>query len=326
MPELLPYKDDRYLWNYLPSLPGALVFVVLFSLVTIAHTWRMIRHRVWFHAPFVVGCLGKSHLPPRTSRRVRHGGLTYHAKQTVEAIGYVGYTIAHWHSNKLVPYIIQSIFLLIAPAFIAASIYMILGRLVTRLPSGHRCSIVRPAWLTKLFVLGDVLSLLTQAFGGGMMSKKGSKGKTGQTVIIVGLAIQIVTFGFFLASAVVFHVRYARLAAAGARGRKRPDVASVVPWQKILWMMYTVSAFIMARSIFRTVEYIQGKEGYILNHQWMLFVFDSTLMFCATVLFYVMYHPDDLACIVPDDSFIEAGTMSSVEMSPSSMEIAMPRK
>lgn len=300
MPELLPYKDDRYLWNYLPSLPGALVFVVLFSLVSIVHTWRMIRHRVWFHAPFVVGCL-------------------------VEAIGYVGYTIAHWQSNKLVPYIIQSIFLLIAPAFIAASIYMILGRLVTRLPSGPRCSIVRPAWLTKLFVLGDVLSLLTQAFGGGMMSKKG-KAKTGQTVIIVGLAIQIVTFGFFLASAVVFHVRYGRLAAAAARGRKRPDVASVVPWQKILWMMYTVSAFIMARSIFRTVEYIQGKDGYILNHQWMLFVFDSALMFCATVLFYVMYHPDDLACIVPDDSFIEAGTMSSVEMSPSSLEIAMARK
>lgn len=98
MAKLLPYKDDRYLWNYLPSIPGAIIFLVLFSLVTVVHSWRMLRHRVWFHMPLVLGCLGKSSLPPPSpettdeslwggggkeeeKEKKRHG-LTYHGKHT----------------------------------------------------------------------------------------------------------------------------------------------------------------------------------------------------------------------------------------------------
>jgi len=63
------------------------------------------------------------------------------------------------------PYIIQSLLLLLAPALFAASIYMILGRLVVRL-GADSYSIIKPKWLTKFFILGDVLSFFTQGGGG----------------------------------------------------------------------------------------------------------------------------------------------------------------
>jgi hypothetical protein len=64
----------------------------------------------------------------------------------------------------LMPYIMQSLLLLLGPSFFAASIYMVLGRII-RLTGGERHSLIRPAWLTKIFVVGDVLSFFVQSGG-----------------------------------------------------------------------------------------------------------------------------------------------------------------
>jgi len=58
----------------------------------------------------------------------------------------------------------QSALILIAPAFLAASIYMTLGRIIFML-DGEKCSLIKLKWLTKIFVAGDVLSFLMQASG-----------------------------------------------------------------------------------------------------------------------------------------------------------------
>ena len=62
------------------------------------------------------------------------------------------------------PYIIQSLLILLGPTLFAASIYMILGRIM-RLTNGEAHSIIRVNWVTKIFVLGDVLSFLAQSGG-----------------------------------------------------------------------------------------------------------------------------------------------------------------
>ena len=58
----------------------------------------------------------------------------------------------------------QSLLILLAPALFAASIYMVLGRLIIHAGAQHR-SIIRITWLTKIFVGGDVLSFLLQSAG-----------------------------------------------------------------------------------------------------------------------------------------------------------------
>ena len=58
----------------------------------------------------------------------------------------------------------QTLLLLVSPALFAASIYMILGRIVL-VTNGEKFSLIRRVWLTKLFVLGDVLSFVLQGAG-----------------------------------------------------------------------------------------------------------------------------------------------------------------
>jgi hypothetical protein len=64
----------------------------------------------------------------------------------------------------LTPYIIQAILLLVAPALFAATIYMELGRVIT-LIDGEGHALITRKWMTKIFVVGDVLSFFLQ--GGG---------------------------------------------------------------------------------------------------------------------------------------------------------------
>ncbi|KAG3181593.1 hypothetical protein PC129_g25391, partial [Phytophthora cactorum] len=106
------------------------------------------------------------------------------------------------------PYIMQNLLILIAPAFMAASIYMILGRII-QLTEGEQYALIRQRWLTKTFVLGDVTSLLLQASGGGMMAINHDIGKIGEKIIVIGLFVQLVFFGCFIAVAAVFHRRMA---------------------------------------------------------------------------------------------------------------------
>ena len=174
----------------------------------------------------------------------------------------------------------QSLLLLVAPAFFAASIYMILGR--SMVSTGHdSLSIIRVKWLTKIFVCGDVISFLAQCAGGGFLSsaKSQSKINLGQDIIIAGLFIQIAFFGFFVVTAGVFHYRLYKCRDCDTRS------AITVPWKNCLYVLYTASIFIMIRSIFRAIEYITGTDGPLMSTEVYLYVFDAALMFLTMVTF-----------------------------------------
>ena len=81
-------------------------------------------------------------------------------------VGYIGRTFSARQAPDftLGAYVVQSILLLLGPALFAASIYMILGRLIVTL-GAEAYGIIRPSWLTKVFVTGDVLSFLMQSSG-----------------------------------------------------------------------------------------------------------------------------------------------------------------
>lgn len=86
----------------------------------------------------------------------------------VETVGYIGRALSSNEAPDFTknPYIIQSILLLLGPTLYAASIYMILGRLINLLDA-RDLSMINTRWLTKVFVTGDVLSFFAQ--GGGML-------------------------------------------------------------------------------------------------------------------------------------------------------------
>lgn len=211
-------------------------------------------------------------------------------------MGYVGRAIAKDNEHSpLVPYIMQSVLLLVAPAFFAASIYMTLGRVI-RSVHGDRHSIIRPTQLTRLFVLSDVVSFFAQATGGGFQASKNFNKKTAEYIILGGLIVQILGFGLFAATALTWHIRMRRqptsVSSADSTGR----------WQKILLMLYAVSVLIMVRSVFRVIEYVMGTDGYLWRHEWPLYIFDAVLML-FTVAVFAFWYPGrlDVSLIARED-------------------------
>lgn len=250
------------LYRYHPSLVAAAIFVTLFGITTLLHMYQSFRKRAWFMIPFIIGGL-------------------------FETVGYIGRIQSSSDQWKLSPYIMQTLLLLLGPALYAASIYMVLGRIIL-LTEGEKYSLIRRTWLTKIFVGGDVLSFAMQGAGGGLMSS-GSKNpdmmKVGEHVIVGGLFVQIFFFGFFVVTAVAFQFR----------GRDHfPKLAPVIAWRKHLYILYTSSIFILVRSIFRVIEYLQGNNGYLLRNEVFLYVFDAALMLGVMVTMNVV-HPGDIA-------------------------------
>ena len=129
-------------------------------------------------------------------------------------------------------------------------------------------------WLT--IILGA--SVLTK--------KKPNAAKTGQWIIIGGLAIQLIFFGFFMIVSFVFHSR------VNSNPTSRSESPNV-PWRKHMWALYAGSLLIMIRSVFRLVEYVQGSNGYLMRNEVWLYIFDALLMFLTMALFNII-HPSEV--------------------------------
>ncbi|KAJ5096325.1 RTA-like protein [Penicillium alfredii] len=260
-------------YQYYPSMGAAILFIILFAVVTLLHTYHLLRTRTWFFIPLVIGGY-------------------------FEFVGYIGRAMSAQQSPNWTtgPYIIQSTLLLIAPALFAASIYMELGRIIV-LVQGEKFALVRVNWTTKIFVAGDVLSFLMQASGAGLMvsgangsSSDGGSASTGQNVIIGGLFVQIIFFGFFLVSALLFQHRLTSHSTAAS-------VADHYPWRKHLFALHSSSLLVLVRSIVRVVEYIQGTDGFVMSNEVFIYVFDGLLMFVLMVIF-VVIHPSEINCLL----------------------------
>lgn len=55
MAKLEPLKSGYYLWNYVPSIAAAVIFILLFLAMTALIVWRMWKTKTWFNVPFAIG-------------------------------------------------------------------------------------------------------------------------------------------------------------------------------------------------------------------------------------------------------------------------------
>ncbi|KAH9237505.1 hypothetical protein K456DRAFT_1829432 [Colletotrichum gloeosporioides 23] len=248
---------DFKLYRYTPSLPAAIVSVAIFAALTALHTWRIFRARAFYFTAFTIGGL-------------------------FQTIGYCGRIWSHFDTLSIGGFVIQAILILVAPALYAASIYMILGRLIRTVKAEH-LSLIPVNWVTRIFVAGDVVAFTLQAGGGGVQAA-GTLDlyEAGEKIIIAGLFVQIVVFGFFVVTSLLFHVRLSRNPTTTA-------LEGGTPWRRYLYVLYATSAIILIRSVFRVVEYLQGNKGYLISHEIFLYIFDTLLMAIVMTIFLVWY-------------------------------------
>ena len=183
---------------YVPSLAGNTLYVALFATLLIAQIALVVRYQTWGYFAGVFGGL------------------------VLEVVGYLGriqmhnnpflftplleyaWTLACLSTNLSAPdadyrarYLIC---LTIAPAFLSASIYICLGRIVTIY--GEKISRLRPRTYTLVFVGCDLVSLILQAAGGAITSIADSDqydlAQSGIHIMIAGLSFQVASLALFM--------------------------------------------------------------------------------------------------------------------------------
>lgn len=286
-------EDGKFqLYKYTPNVGASVLFIVLFSLGTI-----IITYQVYFHA---IKLKRKLPLWGRAGESEQKNLRFLNVKEFVgayvpllvgcllEVIGYIGRAVSNNNREKLAPYILQSVLLLIAPTFFAASIYMIFGRMA-RLVFAESYVLLPTKINTTTYVLADIFSLLIQASGGGLMASKGSA-TTGSHLATAGLFIQIGTFGIFVLNEIFFiwKVRNSPSNMIATMSRK---------WVFLNFMLFANSILILLRSIVRAIEFIQGYSGQIASHEFYIYVFDALPMFLLVASFSLLFYYNNLLAV-----------------------------
>lgn len=134
-------ESDFVYYHYHPSLVAAIVVTCLFAVSSSLHVYQIARSKSMYMIPLIIGAI-------------------------IEVVGFAGRI---WSSIEapdftLPPYIIQAILILIAPALLAATVYMVLGYVILAVNGEHH-SMIQKKFLTKIFVIGDIFSFLIQSTG-----------------------------------------------------------------------------------------------------------------------------------------------------------------
>lgn len=144
-------------------------------------------------------------------------------------------------------------------------------------------SLIAPRWLTKLFVVGDLVCFVSQIAGSVLRASTDlDTNKRGSDIVLAGLGIQILIFCLFIILTWNFQIRFSR-----------QEAKVEIHWRRHIGVLYTVSIVFLVRNIVRIVEFLQGGDGFIATHEPMLYIFDGSFMFFV-VLIFVVIHPGKL--------------------------------
>lgn len=186
----------------------------------------------------------------------------------MEVIGYVFRALSSRKDPYRITYFVIQYFLIVtAPVLISASIYVCLTKLITWAEAEGTDVSSRSRFLGRKFILWtfisiDIVTTIMQVTGAGMIGGATSKQKdpkTGNDVLLAGLAIQTTAFAVFLVllSIVIFAICQEKSLIGKMKRQKSPFLA-VLPIASVL---------VFVRTIFRLVETSQGVFGYLSSHE-----------------------------------------------------------
>lgn len=186
------------------------------------------------------------------------------------------------HKTVYGAYVAMQCLLIIPPSFLALVQYITLGKVIILVKQRYpeRKMFLRPKWVIWGFFAMEIIALACQGAGAGLsVSDKGvdSTLKSGRILLIIGLVALVVLIGCYAITAVVVHSspRYGV--------RHSPNLRRLFP------VLYTCTALLMIRNIFRLVEFGQGFEGAIADQEKYFYGFDS-LMIILILMINTIFH------------------------------------
>ncbi|KAH3666346.1 hypothetical protein OGAPHI_004535 [Ogataea philodendri] len=240
----MTYSND----TFVTPEGGAWVFKIGFLVTTAIHFGLAIYTKTWFECWYIIGGI-------------------------LEAVGY--FCINTDEGG-------QSLEIYLAPIFMAATVYMCFGRVISSLEA-NKLALISGRKLTALFVIGDILCFFTQCAGIVLQYDFNNLETIGKIIAIISFTLQLVLFTFFLANAIVVHRRLILTQHPRTLNAK-------IQWPTYFKANYVVIFLFFVRIIFRVIEYAQGL-GYIFFHTIFIYCFDATPLFAASLVLIAVYPP-----------------------------------
>lgn len=272
--------------HYIPNYAGNLTSAVLFSVLLIWGAVTGIYYKQWWF------------------------GTAFFLGSTLEVIGYIGRVLSSNEegATNMSYYIWQIICLTMAPSFYMAGIYYLLAKFTVIYGKG--ISRLMPLWYSYIFIACDLLAIFIQGAGGaytGSNSSDMAARERGTNILIAGLIVQLVGMCVFGILCIDFYIQIKRYKKKALKSnpqlqslsKEQLDEAiyepryAVIRNKRPLFKIFvlcvmTATILIFIRSVFRTIEFVQGYDGYLRVHEIYMFVFDTICVFIAVFLLTVI--------------------------------------
>ncbi|WVR05957.1 hypothetical protein IAU60_002984 [Kwoniella sp. DSM 27419] len=156
-------------------------------------------------------------------------------------------------------YIVCYLFVVLSPCAFLAGDYILLGRLVSFVGGDRHLRPFKPALVSWIFIISDIVTFLIQAAGGGLsISKNITQAQAGGNIFLAGIAAQLASFVLFSFMWILFGIR---------AYKNDKELWNRPGWKSLYFALgFTCICFVI-RSIFRTVELSQGYIGYLATHE-----------------------------------------------------------
>jgi hypothetical protein len=275
-------SDTMRFFHYIPSLPLAVVGIVVFALFTVYLAFRVYKSN--------------------SSRFLYILAFTALA----ECIGYI-LRLLCVNSTTLMKYAIMSLFLLLPPNALALVNYKAVGEIIRLSDIKADKFYLRPKFVTWFFFGSDIFAFLMQGSGGGLQAGGNiDMSNIGKTITLIGLAVQLFFFAFF--AYVTFYVHHNAKYQYHVEGQINPK-------NKLIKCLYVTIALIYIRSIYRIAEYATGYDGVIASTEWAFYVFDSLVIALSFLVYSIFFIGNYLPKRIGNDATRIPTVSSSVELS-----------
>ncbi|KAK2767792.1 hypothetical protein FQN54_003951 [Arachnomyces sp. PD_36] len=259
---IIDREKEDLAWTYCPSFGAAVAFAVFFGLATVAHIYQAFHYRKKFCWVIILSCSWET------------AGFAMRAVSAKEIYGL-------WH------FIPQQLLIILAPIWLNAFVYMVMGRMILFLIPEQKIFGVSARRLTLIFVSLDIFSFLIQGSSSSLMSSDDDPElvKTGINIYMGGIGAQQLFILLFAVLAARFQREMTHLEATSTA-----TTTPTVPWRRLLYTLYISLACITIRIIYRLVEYSGGMYTSIATSEAAFYCLEAVPMIIALVVFNVV-HP-----------------------------------
>ncbi|KAH8829938.1 RTA1 domain-containing protein [Flagelloscypha sp. PMI_526] len=260
---------DEYPYYYCPSLPAAKAFTILFGISTIAHFIQAIIYRKGFCWVIIMAAFW-------------------------EDISFVFRWLSVYDISPLGFGSPAQLLAMLAPLWINAFCYMVLGRVILYFLPEQKVWGVGARRLSLIFVLLDILAFLVQASGGVLASIDSGPDRLKQLGLHIyqgGVGLQEFFVVIFTAITIRTHLTISRFY----------NTYREENWKKLIWTLYVVLILITIRIIYRIAEYTTGFDSGLIRDEKWFYILEAGPMLICLLLFNII-HPGT-ALIGPESEF-----------------------